>query len=135
MYQSQKSEEKQKRSICIAKVSICHLAQILTIVQQMPKFQEYEISFTQKTKGGISISNKSGHKTQIIEGVQGEIWPFLVEDSLAIGKRKTDFIFDLSQPCISGLQVREKLQQDLDQIASEMLSCIEVLSIAGFCIK
>ncbi len=112
-------------------MSIRQLAGILSEVQQLPALQGLELTFANKTKGGVCVADAGGSKVHILQGVLEDVWPFMVDDSLASGMSTKNLLFDLSIPAVSRLRVCEGLDDHERALAEFVMEETRVRCVTG----
>jgi hypothetical protein len=120
--------------VIFEKISTRRLAEILTAVQRLPALDGFVLTFAQKTKGGICVGREDGDQVQIIEGVLTDLWPFMVDDSLASGLSDEILLFDLSIPTISELVMCDGLGPELQAVAGLLLEHVRDYCLLG-CVR
>ena len=113
------------------KVSIRQLAGILSEVQRLPALQGFELSFANKTKGGVCVAEAGGSKVHILQGALEDVWPFMVDDSLASGMSNENLLFDLSIPAVSRLRVCEGLDDHERALAEFVMEETRARCVTG----
>ena len=104
------------------KCTLVKLLNILREVQQSSDCKDIELSFSEKTIGGITAHNKkTNFKSQILKGVNKEEWPFFADSSL---KHARPFLNMSETWPISGMVPCEELPEDFDRLASYILGQI-----------